>query len=72
MNGISREQKGFLIKLKRRLYPTEIAIRRIWEFIREKKEDEELARTKYKLQSKSLWVRILESIAGIIMKVPKP
>ncbi len=32
----------------------------------------EMARTRYKLQSKSLWVRIFESIAGMILKVPTP
>jgi len=42
MNEISEEQKYLLRKLKTKSYPPEIAIRRIWEFLREKPEDEPL------------------------------
>ena len=42
MSEISEEQKYLLERLEAKGYPPEIAIRRIWEFLREKSEDEPL------------------------------
>jgi len=42
MSEISEEQKYLLERLEAKGYPPEIAIRRIWEFLREKPEDEPL------------------------------
>ena len=79
MNEISEKQKDLLKKLDRRMYPPEIAIHRLFEFLREKPEDEPLDprwmniwEEKYKRYAHRVApLRIIEYIEEEIMQSPK-